>query len=46
MLDFFDFSAFIDAYTNADPAADLDNNGLFDFFDMTLFVNAFAAGCP
>jgi hypothetical protein len=46
VLDFFDFSAFIDAYTNADPAADLDNNGLFDFFDMTLFVNAFAAGCP
>ena len=46
-LNFFDVSAFINAYTNQEPAADLAAPfGTFDFFDVSAFVNAFGAGCP
>lgn len=45
-LDFFDVSAFLNAYNAHDPIADLDSNGTFDFFDVSGFLNAFAAGCP
>ena len=45
-LDFFDVSAFINAYNDQDPAADLDQNGVFDFFDVSGFVNTYTAGCP
>ncbi|MFG0299149.1 MAG: FG-GAP-like repeat-containing protein [Phycisphaerales bacterium JB047] len=45
-LDFFDISAFINAFAAMDPIADFDGNGTFDFFDVSGFVNAFGAGCP
>ncbi len=45
-LDFFDISAFLNAYTAMNPAADFDGNGVFDFFDVSAFLLAFNAGCP
>ncbi len=46
-LDFFDVSAFINAFNAQDPAADLAAPlGTFDFFDVSAFINAFGAGCP
>ena len=45
-LDFFDVSAFLNAFNAGDPIADLDGNGSFDFFDISTFLNAFSAGCP
>ncbi len=46
MLDFFDVSAFLNAYNAQDPAADFTNDGLFDFFDVSAFLAAYTAGCP
>lgn len=46
MLDFFDVSAFLNAYTAQDPAADFTNDGIFDFFDVSAFLAAYSAGCP
>ncbi len=45
-LDFFDVSAFLNAYNTSDPIADLDGSGTFDFFDVSVFLNAFGDGCP
>jgi probable HAF family extracellular repeat protein len=45
-LDFFDVSAFLNAYTNREPAADFDGNGTWDFFDVSAFLGAYNAGCP
>ncbi|MAO22556.1 MAG: hypothetical protein CMJ35_01025 [Phycisphaerae bacterium] len=45
-LDFFDVSAFIDAYSNGDPSADLSAPyGEFNFFDISAFIAVFNAGC-
>jgi agmatine deiminase len=46
VLDFFDVSAFLNAYTAMDPLADLTGDGVYDFFDVSTFLNAFNAGCP
>ncbi|MHA7814808.1 MAG: GC-type dockerin domain-anchored protein [Phycisphaerales bacterium] len=46
VLDFFDVSAFLSAYSAQDPAADFTGDGQFDFFDVSAFLNAFSAGCP
>ena len=46
VLDFFDVSAFLGAYSSQDPIADFTNDGLFDFFDVSAFLTQFAAGCP
>ncbi len=46
VLDFFDVSAFLGAYSSMDPTADFDNNGVFNFFDVSGFLSAFNAGCP
>lgn len=46
VLDFFDVSAFLNAYLSNDPIADLDANGVFDFFDVSAFLSLYAAGCP
>lgn len=46
VLDFFDVSAFSNAYTSGDLIADFDGNGSLDFFDVSTFTNSFAAGCP
>lgn len=47
VLDFFDVSAFLGAFSTMSPAADLaEPFGAFDFFDVAAFIQAFAAGCP
>ncbi len=45
-LDFFDVSAFLNAFNAQDPGADFTGDGQFDFFDVSAFLNAFTAGCP
>lgn len=46
ILDFFDVSAFLDAFGMQDPVADFTGDGVLDFFDVSAFLQAFAAGCP
>ena len=45
-LNFFDISAFLNAFAANDPSADFTNDGRFNFFDVSVFLTAFAAGCP
>jgi len=45
-LNFFDVSAFLQAFGMQDPAADFTNDGSFNFFDVSAFLSAFATGCP
>jgi len=45
-LNFFDVSAFLAAYSSADPAADFNGDGLYNFFDVSAFLSAYSAGCP
>ncbi len=45
-LDFSDVIAFLVAFANGDPAADLVPDGSFDFSDVIAFLVAFGAGCP
>lgn len=46
MLDFFDVSAFLTAFSNNQPIADFNNDNVLDFFDVSAFLAAFSAGCP
>ncbi len=46
VLDFFDVSTYITAYTAQTPAADLDGNGTLNFFDISMFLTVFSQGCP
>mgnify|MGYP000635348853 CR=1 FL=1 len=46
MLNFFDVSAFLQAFSASDPIADFTGDGMFNFFDVSAFLQAFAAGCP
>lgn len=47
VLDFFDVSAFLAAYSAMDPSADFATPfGVFDFFDVSAFITAFERGCP
>lgn len=45
-LDFFDVSAFLQAYNSMDPIADFTGDGMFNFFDVSAFLQAYNAGCP
>lgn len=45
-VNFFDVSAFLNAFAAQDPIADFTGDGLYNFFDVSAFLNAFAAGCP
>ncbi len=45
VLDFFDISAFLGAFSNGDSVADFTSDGVFDFFDISAFLQAFIAGC-
>jgi len=45
-LNFFDVSAFLEAFGVQDPDADLTGNGTFNFFDISAFLDAYALGCP
>ncbi|MFK7883743.1 MAG: GC-type dockerin domain-anchored protein [Phycisphaerales bacterium] len=46
VLNFFDVSAFINAYLAMDPAADFEPDGVFNFFDVSAYITAYSAGCP
>jgi hypothetical protein len=46
VLDFFDVSAFLNAFNAQDSIADFTGDGVFDFFDVSAFLNSFNAGCP
>jgi hypothetical protein len=46
VLDFFDVSAFLAAFSAQDPAADIVDDDIFDFFDVSAYLAAFSAGCP
>lgn len=45
-LDFFDISAFLQAYNAQDPVADFNDDTVFSFFDISAFLQAFGIGCP
>ena len=45
-LNFFDVSAFLTAFGNQDPAADINNDGAFNFLDVSSFLSTFGQGCP
>jgi len=45
-LNFFDVSAFLNAFSMMDPSADINNNGTWNFFDVSEFLSIFADGCP
>lgn len=46
LLNFFDVSAFLSAFTANDLAADFTDDGVWNFFDVSAFLAAFSAGCP
>ncbi|MCA9276706.1 MAG: hypothetical protein KDA29_11820 [Phycisphaerales bacterium] len=46
MLNFFDVSAFLQAYQSMNPVADFNGDGMFNFFDVSAFLQAYQAGCP
>ena len=46
VLNFFDVSAFLTAYSSGDPIADFTGDGIFNFFDVSAFLSAYSAGCP
>ena len=46
VLDFFDISAFLTAFSALDPASDFNGDGQWDFFDISAFLSEFSAGCP
>ena len=45
-LDFFDVTAFLQAYMDADPSVDFNGDGALDFYDVSLFLQAYGQGCP
>jgi hypothetical protein len=46
VLNFFDVSAFLAAFTAQDPSADFSGDGIFNFFDISAYLQLFSAGCP
>ncbi|MAO22196.1 MAG: hypothetical protein CMJ35_12935 [Phycisphaerae bacterium] len=47
LVDFFDISAFLNAYITQDPAADFSRDGNFSFFDVSQFLQHYSQGaCP
>ncbi len=45
-LNFFDVSAFLNAFSSQDPIADFTNDGIYNFFDISIFLQLFSDGCP
>lgn len=43
---FFDISAFLQAFGAQEAAADFNGDGFFNFFDISAFLQAFGEGCP
>tara|TARA_R110002073_G_scaffold336260_1_gene531372 strand:- start:112063 stop:112473 length:411 start_codon:yes stop_codon:yes gene_type:complete len=46
ILNFFDVSAFLGAFSAQLPEADFTGDGSFNFFDVSAFLTAFGMGCP
>lgn len=46
MVNFFDVSVFLSAYTSMDPVADYNHDGIINFFDVSVFLSDYTAGCP
>ena len=46
VLNFFDISAFLKAFSVQDTAADFNGDGMFNFFDISSFLVSYSAGCP
>lgn len=46
MLNFFDISAFLSAYSAQMPIADFNNDGMYNFFDISIFISLYSMGCP
>ena len=46
VLNFFDISAFLSAFSAGDLAADFTGDGMLNFFDISAFLTAFSDGCP
>lgn len=44
-LNFFDVSAFVDAFNAGDLVADLTGDGILNFFDVSAFITSFTEGC-
>ncbi|MDF1808543.1 MAG: GC-type dockerin domain-anchored protein [Phycisphaerales bacterium] len=45
ILNFFDVSFFLSAFSAQDPIADINGDGILNFFDVSEFLSAFSAGC-
>src|SRR5690606_6626530 len=46
ILNFFDVSAFLLAFSEQNETADFTNDGVFNFFDVSAFLSAYSNGCP
>jgi Bacterial Ig domain len=46
VLNFFDVSGFLAAFSAQDPAADFTGDSVYNFFDVSEFFAVFGAGCP
>lgn len=46
VLNFFDVSAFLSAFSAQSADADINNDGIWNFFDVSAFLTAFSGGCP
>lgn len=46
MLNFFDLSAFLQAFNAQEPDGDFTGDGQHNFFDLSAYLQAFNAGCP
>lgn len=45
VVDLGDVTAFVTAWQNQHPSADLDQNGVFDLTDVVIFIQHFSRGC-
>jgi len=45
VLNFFDVSVFLAAFSAMDPSADITNDGNFNFFDVSAFLADFGSNC-
>lgn len=45
-LNFLDVSAYLDAFSMADPSADLNADGNLNFLDISAFLATYSLGCP
>ena len=46
ILNFFDVSVFLTAFSSQNPIADFTGDGIYNFFDVSAFLTSFSAGCP